>query len=87
MTDPAWEQMLIARAETHIGELYREIASMGMVTTTWQEARDMAERLGAEYAGRIVRDLLVQMNEGTRPAPDPRTVASLREYLNGEEAT
>jgi hypothetical protein len=68
VTDPAWEQMLIARAETHIGELYREIASMGMVTTTWQEARDMANRLAGEYAVRIVRDLLAQMNEGTRPA-------------------
>jgi hypothetical protein len=79
MTDPEWERMLIARTELHIGDLFRELASTALVTTSWEQAQEVAGRLAEEYATRIVRDLIGQFMEGY-PSPDPRTIDSLRRY-------
>jgi ATP-dependent protease HslVU (ClpYQ) ATPase subunit len=73
MTDPEWEAMLVERVGMHIGELFRELASVALIVTTWQEAEEASGQLAKEYAERIVRDLLSQVNEGMKPADHVHT--------------
>jgi ATP-dependent protease HslVU (ClpYQ) ATPase subunit len=73
MTDPEWEAMLVERVGMHIGELFRELASVALIVTTWQEAEEASGQLAKEYAERIVRDLLSQVNEGMNPADHVHT--------------